>query len=402
MDLYRRLRTLPILLLTSVGLLILAGCGGTTHARAVGPSRPSAAGPVTGPSPGWTTLQDGPSHYGVTTSFGPRTSAIRWRRALGAAIVAGPVVSAAGVAYVSAENGILHAVSVRTGQPLWSFDGGGTDGGEDLSTSAVILASGEILWPGPRNRLYALSATGKLLWSLAAGGQLLTPVIDPADRLLILADLSGQLSGYRLTSLTKTPTRAWSRRLARSSFGNPVVAANGTIYETAGDRLFALSPAGQVRWSVTTPAAVEVSPAIAVKGIVVFGSNNRREYGVNPDGTVRWTEKIGNYTYSSPLTLPGRRVVFGNHSGQMTILDSDTGQVMHRDSGAGELWTSAAADAHSDLYFASRTGHIYGFGPGGHQLFDLDAGGKFDSYPALAPDGTLLVGGDNGTLYAIR
>lgn len=46
-------------------------------------------------------------------------------------------------------------------------------------------------------------------------------------------------------------------------------------------------------------------------------------------------------------------------------------------------------------------GHIYGFGTSGHQLFDLNAGGKFDSYPALAPDGTLLVGDDDGTLFAI-
>jgi hypothetical protein len=138
------------------------------------------------------------------------------------------VISATGSVYVSAENGVLHALNARTGAPIWSFDGGGSYGGEDLSTSALIFPSGEILWPGPR------------------------------------------------------------------------------------DRLFALSPSGQVRWSVTTPAAVEVSPAIATNGIVVFG-----------------------------------------------------------------------------------------LGPSGSELFDLDAGGKFDSYPALAPTGTLLVGGDNGTLYAI-
>lgn len=388
--------------LTIVGSILLAACGGTSPARSPGPSQPSAAAPIAGPSMSWSTLLDGPSHYGASPSAGPTTSAVRWRRPLGAPIVAGPVISAAGTVYASAENGILHALSVRDGRQLWSFNGGGSSGGEDLSTSALILPSGEILWPGPRNRLYALSPTGRLLWSLRFDSQLLTPVIDRASRLLILADLSGHISGYRFTSLTQRPLPAWSRRLAHSSFGNPVVAADGTTYQTAGDCLFALSPSGEVRWSVTTPAAVEVSPAIAVNGIVVFGSNDRREYGVNPDGEVRWTEKIGNYTYSSPLTLPGRRVVFGNHSAQMTILDTDTGKVIQRDTGAGELWTSAAVDARGDVYFASRTGDVYGFGPGGRQLFDLSAGGKFDSYPALAPDGTLLVGGDNGILYAIR
>jgi outer membrane protein assembly factor BamB len=321
---------------------------------------------------------------------------------LGAPIVAGPVVSASGVAYVAADDGVLHAIDVQTGRDRWTFDGGGSYG-TDLSTSALILPSGEILWPGPRHRLFALSPAGKLLWSLTGDSELLTPVIDRASHLLVIADTTGHVSGFRVSSPNRTPQRVWSRRLTTTaSYGNPVVAADGTIYQTSGDCLFALSPAGRVRWSVTTPAAVEVSPAVAVNGIVVFGSDNRYEYGVDPDGHVRWKEKIGNFTYSSPVALPGRRVVYGNHSGQMTILDSDTGQVIRRDTGAGQLWTSAAVDARGDIYFASRTGHIYGFGASGRRLFDLDAGGQFDSYPALAPDGTLLVGDVDGTLFALR
>jgi outer membrane protein assembly factor BamB len=313
------------------------------------------------------------------------------------------VVTGSGVAYVAANDGILHAIDVRSGRDRWTFRGGGTYGTGDLSTSALILPSGEVLWPGPRDRLFALSRAGKLLWTIADDSELLTPVVDQASHLLVLADVSGHISGYRLASPTHRPRRVWSRRLTTAaSYGNPVVAANGTIYQTSGDCLFAIGPSGRIHWSVTTPAAVEVSPAVAVNGIVVFGSNTRYEYGVDPDGHVRWKERIGNYTYSSPVTLAGRRVAFGNHSGQMTILDTDTGHVIRRDTGAGELWTSAAVDSRGDLYFASRTGHIYGFEPGGRQLFDLDAGGKFDSYPALAPDGTLLIGDDNGTLFALR
>ncbi len=45
---------------------------------------------------------------------------------------------------------------------------------------------------------------------------------------------------------------------------------------------------------------------------------------------------------SSPLTLAGRQVIFGNHLGQMTTLNSDTGALIHRDQGQGEIWTAAA------------------------------------------------------------
>ncbi|MDQ6729622.1 MAG: PQQ-binding-like beta-propeller repeat protein [Actinomycetota bacterium] len=314
--------------------------------------------------------------------------------------MAGPVTSG-GTAYVGADNGVLHAIDVATGRDRWTFDGGGSYG-SDLSTAALVLSSGEILWPGPRHRLFALTATGRPLWTLLGGADLLTPVVDSRASLLVIADQAGQVSGYRLRSGTAAPRRVWARTLASTSFGNPVVAADGTIYQTAGNDLFALSPSGHTRWTVPTPAAIEVSPAVGVNGIVVFGSNDRYEYGVNPNGHLRWKEKIGNFTYSSPLTLAGRRVLYGNHSGQMTILNSDTGQVISRDSGQGQLWTAAAVDAHGDVYFASRTGHIYGFDRGGHRLFDVASGGHFDSYPALAPDGTLLLGADDGTLFAFR
>jgi outer membrane protein assembly factor BamB len=76
--------------------------------------------------------------------------------------------------------------------------------------------------------------------------------------------------------------------------------------------------------------------------------------------------------------------------------------VVTRDQAAGQLWTAAVVDDRGNAYFASRTGHIFGFDTGGHRLFDFNAGGTFDSYPALAADGTLLIGADDGGLYAFR
>ena len=266
----------------------------------------------------------------------------------------------------------------------------------------MVLGSGDILWPGPDHRLFALTPAGTLLWSLTARAQVTTPVFDAAAHLLVVADQSGQISGYQLRAGRRAPRRLWSRHLATGSYGSPAVAANGEIYETAGDGLFALTPAGRLSWNVPTPEPVEVSPAIATNGIVVFGSNDREEWGIDPDGRIRWRERIGNYTYSSPLALPGRRVIYGNHSGQMTLLDSDTGALVRRDQGSGELWTAAAVDRAGDVYFANRLGSVYGFDARGRRLFQFDAGGKFDSYPALAADGTLLVGDDDGVLYAIR
>ena len=134
----------------AVALVGLAGCGsGSTGLPAAGPSAPSAAGPIDPAAPGWPALLHGPSHFGVSTAVGPRTARVRWRRALGAPIVPGPVVTADGTAYVATDNGILHAIAVATGADRWTFDGG-AGYGTDLSTAPLVLADGEVVWPGPR------------------------------------------------------------------------------------------------------------------------------------------------------------------------------------------------------------------------------------------------------------
>ncbi len=86
----------------------------------------------------------------------------------------------------------------------------------------------------------------------------------------------------------------------------------------------------------------------------------------------------------------------------MSILDTRDGHLITRDHGRGQLWTAAAVDVRGDVYFASRSGGIYGFDSAGRSLFTIQASGTFDSYPAIAADGTLPVGGDDGALRAIR
>ncbi len=385
------------------GAALLAGCGGsgqTGSLVASGSPGPTRATPLDGTGPGWPGLLHGPSHFGNAAATGPQTARIRWRRELGAAIVPGPVIAADGVAYVATNGGVLRAIDVSTGKDRWRFDGGGSYG-SDLSTGPLLLAHGTVIWPGPRDSVFGLDGTGRRRWVIRAGAQPLTPVRDPANGLLIVADMAGEIGGYRLRAGSSVPVRVWSRRLAASSYGNPVVAADGTIYETAGTALYALAADGRLRWKIATPMTIEVSPAVADGGVVVFGSNDRREYGINPNGRIRWRVPIGDFTYSSPLTLPDHRVIFGNHIGQMTVLDSDTGRLITRYRAKGQLWTAAAVDDRGDAYFGSRFGHIFGFASSGRVLFDINTGSQFDDYPALAPDGTLLIGDQNGTLYAI-
>jgi outer membrane protein assembly factor BamB len=394
--------------LCTLAAILLAGCGtqakstsqaestSVTVTRAPGGLGQASGGPLLASGANWSTLLRSPSHFGSAPIPGPATAQVRWQRHFEGSIVAGPV-AVGGVAYVASTAGILYAIEISSGRIRWSFDGGGSYG-SDLSTSPTVLADGLLLWPGPRHMLFALTAQGRLRWTLSEPSEVLTPAVDERLRTLVLADTGGGLSGA-----DGRPALQWSRQLAGVSYGSPALGSDGTIYETAGDSLFALAPDGSRRWQVRTSAAVEVSAALSQDGTVVFASNDRYEYGVGPGGSVRWRYALGTFSYSSPVTLAGDRVVFanGDQQGYMNVLSTRDGHLIERDQVSGTIWTAAAVDAHGDVYFASRAGGIYGFAPGGRQLFAIQAGGTFASYPAIAADGTLLVGGDDGMLRAI-
>jgi outer membrane protein assembly factor BamB len=369
----------------------------------VGVSNALAQAPTATPvglDPGaWPAFLRTPRHAGVAPVSGPTSGRLRWRRRLEGPIAPGPAVASNGVAYVASNAGVLHAIRISDGRDLWRFEGHGGYG-SDLSTVPVLLSDGIVLWPGSRHTLFALSSGGRALWRVTLTDDLLSPAIDASRRLLYIADQSGVLRAYRLMDPARRPVKVWQRTLPGGSLGSPAIAPDGTLYETAGGSLYALTSAGRVRWRFRTRALVEVSPAVADDGTVVFGSNDTVEYGVGPDGHLRWRYRIGAYTYSSPSVLPGNRVAFGDHLGNLNFLDAATGGRLARVHGSGQIWTAAAIDGNGDSYFATRHGHVYGFGPMGQRLFDRRFTTTFDSYPALAADGTLLIGTDDGRLLA--
>jgi outer membrane protein assembly factor BamB len=100
------------------------------------------------------------------------------------------------------------------------------------------------------------------------------------------------------------------------------------VYLPVGNDV-AIVSAGRLRWRVRTDGLIEVSPAEASDGTVVFGSNDSLEYGVTQRGRVRWRSSINEYLFLGP-GLPGDRVVFGDRLGHVSLLDARNGRVIRR------------------------------------------------------------------------
>jgi outer membrane protein assembly factor BamB len=379
-------------------LLAAAGCGAPTASREPPRGRPAVASFAPWPSFGHEAR-----HSGAAPVVGPQGPAVRWRRRLEGPVVPGAAVGTRSTVYAASNGGVLHAIDLRTGRDRWRFDAGATYG-SDLSTVPAVLADGTVLWPGPSETVYALSRHGRLLWRERLAGQPLSPAVGAGG--VVLADTAGTVELLVLHG-RRHPSRAWRVRLGAGSYASPAIAGR-TVYTTADSALVAIRD-GRVLWRFLARDISEVSPAVSPDGTVVFGANDDSEYGVGPDGRLRWEHSTGALTYSSPAVTHDGLVYFGDHHGFVNALRASDGKLFSRVLGLGRtaqrrsvgVWTAPAVDARHDVYFGTRPGHIYGFDARGRRLLDIDTGATVDSYPALAGDGTLIIGSESGVLYAI-
>lgn len=185
-----------------------------------------------------------------------------------------PVIGQDGTLYFVYHNIPLTAINPNDGHTLWSCDIGVND---HVLASPAIGADGVIIIATNPGIVYAISSTGKLLWS------------------------------FNVTSIGYTCTM-------RSS---PAIDEDGTIYlgtntGNPASIFLALNPDGTLKWIFepsdlpsTVPSDhfdIYSSPAIGSDGIIYFGQEFGRVYALHPqDGVIQWmVETKSGITWSSP------------------------------------------------------------------------------------------------------
>ncbi len=390
--------------------VIAAGCGHGSGATtsAVQPKGHPPSGPAPAGYAPWPEAEHDATHSSEAAVRGPQTGHIRWKANLGSAISPGPSVGADGTIYESANAGVLYALNPVNGHQLWKFNGGGSLGVDDLSTTAAVLPDGTIVWPGPRHMVFGLDTQGTKQWAVNVGGVPLSPVIASPTAVYVMTT-SGVLTAITIDG-AKTAER-WTLKLGRQSFGSPVVRRDGVIETTVDDCLVAVRDEGDTArklWQFTVPKEVEVSAAVAADGTAVLGTNDGFEYGVSTSGRQLWKHATNSPSYSSSAVAGTGRAYYGDNGGVMTIADTATGTVIRSiaaqpgvDTPEVNIWTAPLVDSVGDVYYGTHGGEIYGYSPSGSRLFAIPTGKTVDSYPALSATGDLLIGSDNGYLYSI-
>lgn len=226
----------------------------------------SAASPVTVnadlANSAWPMFQHDLQHTGRSPYVGPQTNSLKWALTLDAGYTYSPITGSDGTIYVGCENG---------GTVFYAINPNGT-----------------LKWQRTLNTLHNTSA------AMASDGTLYVPL---DDKLLALDSTDGS------TKWTYTTEPGWI-------YGNPAIAADGTIYIGARFHLYALTDNGasvSLKWRSgdfdTSDELIGSSPAMGSDGTIYIGGR-RLLHAFTDNGnycTEKWVaDMVTNLHATSP------------------------------------------------------------------------------------------------------
>jgi outer membrane protein assembly factor BamB len=263
-----------------------------------------------------------------------------------------------GKLYVGDLNGIVRCLEATSGEELWAANvegeiyAGPTTHGDDVLVTSELgtltslgAADGQVRWPP-----FRIEAPLRCSPTILSGRAMLSG----CDSLLHMIDVS---DGSEIQTLKiDGPTGATA-----------AVHGNRIFFGTEGGTFFAIdipsdgSGEPQIAWTFRDPRRGQpIRAAAAVTdGIVVFGSQGKAIYGLDPKtGKEKWPTIATRSRIESSPVIAGERFVAATAAGKLYLIDVKSGEVK----------------------------------------WEQEMGGSFTASPAVV-DGRIILGNGDGTLY---
>ena len=339
-----------------------------------------------------------PRHTNRSPFEGPTLANVLWTFDTGGPIEAAPAVLDDGTILVASLGGKLFALT-NDGKQRLAVDLG------DRGYSAPLVY-GEFLYLGSdAHRFYGVTREGVIRFRLETNGDVDTGAVPTPWGGIVFA------SGRVLYASKPDGTLLWRFQARRKIYSSPAVGDDGTVYVGSQDRHFyAVTPEGKVRWRVDLGGDIDSSPAIQDDGTVVVGSDKGEIVALAPEnGEIKWTAAVGGFIRGA-MSIGRDGTVFAGTYGptpRMVALDPANGAVRFRfpvsGTGATEfgIHGGPVEDSAGRLYFGAQDDHAYCLSPDGTLVWKLRTGCDVDAPLVIAPNGVLLVGSDDGKLYAV-
>lgn len=233
----------------------------------------------------------------------------------------------------------------------------------------------------------------------------------------LLAIYTGsKINGLNLVSSSKGNAINSSAVIAASITQCTFTALAGTTYSiqvdgvtdsstTLNNGQFTLSLVDS-NWQLTTADAITCGPSVAANGTVYIGSEDGNFYALNPDGTTRWTYSTGAYfdTSTSSVATDGS-IYFGTSTTVYSLTPNGTLRwtyVLPTGTTTGPVTLASNKTQDDTLYIKATNNTLYSLSTqSGVVNWTYQVPGTSYAACSIAPDGTVYIGSDNATLYAL-
>ena len=161
-------------------------------------------------------------------------------------------------------------------------------------------------------------------------------------------------------------------------------------------RLAAVKPT----WVFPTPTEVTTEPVITKDGVIVFGTQDGRLFGVTQAGSMAFVTPLGNGPMHGAAAIAADGTMYVG-SGTSVYAVSPGGDVLWTFPTAGVVLSSPTVRGDGVVYVTSYDYHLYALTPGGAMAWSYAATNVIGSSPAVAPDGTIYFGSYDKKLHAV-
>ena len=329
----------------------------------------------------------------------------------GGPIYASPTLSPDGTIYLGANDAKCYAITPASDglRQKWSYAAD-----EWIDSTAAIGPDGTIYFTTYNSTLVAVDPTSDSeKWTTTVGaednalGVIRSSPATGADENILVTTNAGFIHAFNSSG-----DQQWSFEMGAESRSSPAIDASGNVYFGAADgKLYCLNSSGQMQWvyavddAGTDTSRLYSSPAIDGEGHIYVGSGNGFLYSLTAAGTLRWKYETPEAVDSSPAIDQSNRVYFGSRNGSIYCLDQ-SGNLEWSAFLGDVFYSSPVIDANGYLYatyFGGQgTSFVIAFAPGGVEAWQTQIDAIIDSSIAIAPDGTLYVGGFDRNVYAIE
>jgi outer membrane protein assembly factor BamB len=203
------------------------------------------------------------------------------------------------------------------------------------------------------------------------------------------------------------PPIEWTHAIHYNAMNSPTIAADGTIYiaDTSGN-LTALKPDGTLRWrqiigpKPTVTRKTVVGPAgeiyVPMSGV---GSNAGLLSVDAEDGQINWVFRTRDSVLAPPVIGADATVYFGAYDSNFYALNPDGSERWSYPTD-GKIAAGAIVGNEGEVIFVSADHHCHALHPNGALKWKvhLGSGAGHVRAPALAPDGSVILGAGTNVL----